>query len=306
MSTDNNTGVQTRAMAETQCIEGEANWELTNNPEQTRDAQNPNMNPTVDLHKTDDIIIEEFVKRQGTMGLDWYVPDLCNTRVGILIKNRLPIYATQGRIIFNCPPLSEFFSTSNFELDLTTGQVYTFLTPPEDIGVPCQQEEFDLELLAEKLQKDPATSELRMEELELERIPLIRKIAVPADTMDLEEVEGKIRQYLQLWKLYTEISVELKRKSELSRESAVTACKVYGSYISDILQQVDEVMKLFAMEKELGIIKNRGHFPIPTITPQATKIETAQDRDKALEEVDMEVTEMIKAFRRSEASIPSC
>ena len=177
-------------MAEAQGVEGEANRELTNNPEQTRDTQSPTMNPTVDLHKTDDIIIEEFVKRQGTIGLDWYVPDLCNTRVGILIKNRLPIYATQGRIIFNCPPLSEFFSKSNFELDLTTGWVYTFLMPPEDIGVPSQQEEFDLELLAEKLQKDPATSELRMEELELERIPLIRKIAAPADTMDLGNVRG--------------------------------------------------------------------------------------------------------------------
>ena len=30
-----------------------------------------------------------------------------------------------------------------------------FLTPPEDIGIPCQQEEFDLELLARKLQNDP-------------------------------------------------------------------------------------------------------------------------------------------------------
>ena len=54
------------------------------------------------------------------------------------------------------------------------------------------------------------------------------------------------------------------------------------------------------MEKELRIIKNRGHFPIPTITPQGTKIETVQDRDKALEDVDEEVTEIIKAVRQSE------
>ena len=116
---------------------------------------------------------------------------------------------------------------------------------------------------------------------ELERIPIVKKIAVPADIMDLEEIECKTCQYLQLWKLYAEISVELIRKSELSRERAVTACKVYGSYISDILQQVDKVMKLFAMEKELRIIKNRGHFPIPTITPQGTKIETTQDETKS-------------------------
>ena len=123
--------------------------------------------------------------------------------------------------------------------------------------------------MAEKLQIDPATSELHVEELE--RILLRKKIAVPADIMDLEEIECKICQYLQPWKLYAEISVELKRKSELSRESAVTACKVYGLYISDILRQVDEVMKLFAMEKELRIIKTRGHFPIPTITPHMTE-----------------------------------
>ena len=75
---------------------------------------------------------------------------------------------------------------------------------------------------------------------------------------------------------------------------------MYGSYISDVLQQVDEVMKFFAMEKELRIIKNRGHFPVPLITPQGTKIETPQDKDKVLEAVDTEVMEMIKAVRESE------
>ena len=121
-----------------------------------------------------------------------------------------------------------------------------------------------------------------------------------ADIMDLEEVKYRIHQYCQLWKLYAEISVELKRKSKLSRESAVTVCKVYGSYIADILRQADEVMKLFAMEKELRIIKNRGHFPVPTNTAQVTKIETTKDKDKVLEAVDTEVIEMIKAVRESE------
>ena len=222
MTTENVVGIQTRAMTEAQHTEDGAQRELGNNQERVQGANpttgqetlNPAMNPTVDLHRMDDIVIEEFVKRQGTIGLDWYVPDFCNTRVGVLIKNRLPINATRGRILFNCPPLREFFPTSTFELDLTTGRVYTFLTPPEDIGVPCQQEEFDLELLAEKLQKDPDTSKLHMEELE--RIPLVKKIAAPADIMDLEEIECKIHQYCKLWKLYAEISVELKRKSELS------------------------------------------------------------------------------------------
>ena len=191
------------------------------------------MNPTVDLHKTKEEAIKEFVRKQGTIALDWYVPNFYNTQVRDLIAERLPIETTRGKILFNCPPLSEYFHTSTFKLDLTTGRVYTYLNPPEDIGVPCQQEQFNLELLAEKLQNDIDTSELCVEELE--RIPLVKKIAAPADIMDLEEVEYKILQYCQLWKLYAEISVELKRKSKLSRESAVTACKVYGSYISDIL-----------------------------------------------------------------------
>ena len=41
-----------------------------------------------------------------------------------------------------------------------------FLTPPEDVGIPCQQEEFDLNLLAEKLENSQDSSEHQMEELE--------------------------------------------------------------------------------------------------------------------------------------------
>ena len=64
---------------------------------------------------------------------------------------------------------------------------------------------------------------------------MIKKIAGPADVMDREEAESKILQYSQLWQLYAEISVELKRKSELSQENTMAACKVYRPYISDIL-----------------------------------------------------------------------
>ena len=53
MSTDNNTGVQMRAMA--QCIENKAN------SEQLQGAPNPAMNPTVELHKTKEEAIKEFV-----------------------------------------------------------------------------------------------------------------------------------------------------------------------------------------------------------------------------------------------------
>ena len=177
MSTDNTVGIQIRAMTEAQCLEDDANRELNNNPEQTQGTPNPAMNPTVDLHRTKEEAIKEFVRKQGTIALDWYVPN--NTRVGDLITERLPIETARGKILFNCPPLSEYFHTSTFKLDLTTRQVYTYLNPPEDIGVPCQQEKFNLELLAKKLQNNMDTSELCVEELE--RIPLVKKIAAPAD-----------------------------------------------------------------------------------------------------------------------------
>ena len=134
----------------------------------------------------------------------------------------------------------------------------------------------------------------------LERIPLIKKVAVPMDITDLEEVEHKVRQYLQLWSLYAEFFMELERKSNLSKESAVSACKVYRPYIVDILQQVDEAIKLFSMEKELRVIGNRGHFPVPKITPRGMKIETTKDKDQVLQAVDAELEEMIIAVRKSE------
>ena len=112
---DNNTGIQMRAMAEAQYMEGEAN------PEQAQGTPNPAMNPTVDLHKAKEETIKEFVQQQGTIALDWYVPNFQNMRVGDLIKERLPIETTQGRILFNCPLLKEYFHTSTFKLDLRMG-----------------------------------------------------------------------------------------------------------------------------------------------------------------------------------------
>ena len=88
-------------------------------------------------------------------------------------------------------------------------------------------------------------------EEKLERIPRVKKIAGPVDIMNREEAECKICQFYQLWTLYAENSVELKRKSELTQESAVAACKVYVPYISDIIRQLDELMKIFAIEREL-------------------------------------------------------
>ena len=95
------------------------------NPEQVQKAMDQATTPTVELHRTKEDTIKEFVQQHGTISLDWYVPDLCNTRVGHLIEKRLQLGTTEGRILFSSQTLSEFFKTSNFELNLQTGEVLT-------------------------------------------------------------------------------------------------------------------------------------------------------------------------------------
>ena len=74
--------------------------------------------------------------------------------------------------------------------------------------------------------------------------------------------------------------MELKRKSELSQENTVAACRVYVPYISDIVRQLDEVMKIFAIEKELRTIKNRGYFPVPHLTHKKIKLKQQETKTK--------------------------
>ena len=290
MSTENNTGIQTRAMA--QRVDNKAN------PEQLQRAADPAMNPTVELHRTKEEAIEEFIRQHGTITLNWYVPDLCNTRVGNLIKKRLQLKTMEGRILFRSPALSEFFKTSNFELNLKTGGVFTYLDPPEDIGIKCQKEPFDLEFLRDTLRGEQDTGTIQEERLE--RIPSVKKLVGPADVMPREEAKYKVRQYCHLWMMYADSSVELKKKSELSQESAVAACKINVPYISDIIRQIEEVVKIFAIEKELRSIKNRGYFPVPQLAPEECKIETIQDKKVLLTEIDEIVVEMLNTIKESE------
>ena len=181
MSTENNTSIQTRAMA--QWVDNEAN------PEQLQRAADPAINPTVELHRTKEEAIEEIVQQHGTINLDWYVPDLCNTRVGDLIKKRLQLEIIKGRILFSSPALSEFFKTSKIELNLKTERVFTYLDPPEDIGIKCQKEPFNLEFLRDTLRGKQDTSTIQEERLE--RIPSVKKLVGPADVLPRKKLNTR-------------------------------------------------------------------------------------------------------------------
>ena len=136
-----------------------------------------------------------------------------------------------------------------------------------------------------------------MQEKRLERIPSVKKLVGPADVMPREEAEYKVCQYCHLWMMYADSSVELKKKSELSQESVVAACKRYIPYISDITRQIEEVVKIFAMEKELRSIKNRGYFQVPQLAPEECKIETIQDKEVLMKEINEIAVEMQLTFQ---------
>ena len=53
--------------------------------------QNAALNPTVELTRVNEENMEEYVRRHSEIGLDWYVPDLNNTRKIDLIKTRLAV-----------------------------------------------------------------------------------------------------------------------------------------------------------------------------------------------------------------------
>ena len=303
---DSQTGVQTRSMTEAQRnnLDQQPAPEdnptpATGNPTSTQnlDPQNPVLNPVVELTEIESDNLMEYVRTSSEINLDWYMPDLMNTRIRDMIKNRLPTHTSRNHVTIICPMPKDFFSSSTFEIDLKMGKIFTFQMPPEDIGITCQQEEFDLDLLRSRFQDD-SLIEHGMEALT--RIPSIKKVAPAADTMDLAEIEEKIYQLCTLWGLYVDASYELARKSKLPLTEAAKACRIYGLYISDILQQVDVVITIFTMENELRILKGRGHFPIPKMTPQDTKIDSQHLAKKTLDAADRELTEILQNIRESE------
>ena len=286
MPTDN-TGVQTRAMAQ----------RTDSKPKET---QNQNVNPSVELHKSKDESIKDFVRKHGTIALDWYVPNFSNTRVGDLIEQRLPIETADGRLMFSCPTLSEFFRTSNFELDLKTGQVFTYLSPPENIGISCQKGP-----LRPRIPTQHATGRTGHQHGTRRESGKNSKHQKTGRTSRHDELGGNRTENASVLSLVATVcsSVELKKKSELSQDSAVAACRVYVPCMSDITRQLEEVRKIFAIEKEVRTIKKRGYFPVPHINPQEEKIKTAKDKDRILERIDEIATAMIQAARQSEENL---
>ena len=297
--TESQLGVKTRAMMEKENVNAREQENPQNPGTSTNLKPQPQpqlqgqMQPRLELTRVDQENIEEYVRKYSNISLDWYVPDLLNTRVIDMIRNKTRMNFRESKIMFNSTELSDYFGIYNFKLDLKTGWVYTYSTPTEDIGVPCQAEEFDLKTLCEHFLGQP--DDLDKETDKVTRVTLIRKRAPMADTIDLEEIEQKIQQYCQLWDLYARASCELSKRSKISQEEATNACKVLGPYIRDIMQQFKIWNTIFAMERDLRAIKNRGHFPIP----QGTKNENPQEAKRVLQVVEEEIMAITTRIRES-------
>ena len=133
---ENRLGVQTRSMVDAQCNEDQTAilpeqqpaQEVINNPTPTIENQipntdpwNPALNPTVELTRMETNNMIDYVRNFSNIGLHWYVPDLNNSHVRDVIKDSLPTKEGIIKVLVTCPLLREFFTTSTFEIDLSTG-----------------------------------------------------------------------------------------------------------------------------------------------------------------------------------------
>ena len=133
---ENRLGVQTRSMVDTEHNEDQtANLpgqqpvpDATNNltpaienPTPDLDHQNPALNLTVELTRIETDSMMEYVRTSSNISLDWYVPDLNKTCVRDMIKNRLPTCTSRNHITVTCTMLNDFFKTSSFDVNLSSG-----------------------------------------------------------------------------------------------------------------------------------------------------------------------------------------
>ena len=92
-----------------------------------------------------------------SMETDWVIPDLRNTRLSDANPIPLDQQVTadkQGRckiVLVRCHNLKPYFKVLFFQINVQTGQMYTHTQPATDVGINCQMEEFDLDILKARL-----------------------------------------------------------------------------------------------------------------------------------------------------------
>ena len=224
----------------------------------------------------------------------WYTPDLKNTQLRDLVKNRLHHPCDPVKILINAPELRQFYPTSTFEICLDSGKVYTYTDPKVDIRVGLEPEPFIIEELKNHFRELTKPVEIVHH---VERIPLIERTMPTTEVMPLRELEKIIGTYNNLCIMHGKASCELFRRSSISEEETARAYNELQPYISDILEQVEMGLSLFRMEREIRNRKGRGMLRIPDIIPKEKTINTSPQLQVFFEEVDDDLSRVIRSIR---------
>ena len=125
---------------------------------------------------------------------DWVIPDLKNTRMSD--ANPTPLdqqvnvnQQDKGKIVpVRCHSLKPYFKILCFQINMQMGQMYTNTQPAMEVGITCQMEEFNLDILKARLDAMAPPIECQQDEGTLPRIPLVQ-IKGPINKV-LTEEEG--------------------------------------------------------------------------------------------------------------------
>ena len=115
------------------------------------------------------------------------------------------------------------------------------------------------------MEKDPEFTNEPVPSLNLLRIPNIQKLSAVNKVMSEAEVWSKLSTYAELCQLYANASCELSRRARKFPKRRIRACELLEPYINDILEQMDAVIAIFAMEKELRKYKGMRDFTMPNL-----------------------------------------
>ena len=103
--------------------------------------------------------------------------------------------------------------------------------------------------------------------------------------------------------MYGKASCELSCQSAMSEEETTRAYDILQPYISDILEQIEKGQSLFRVEREIRNHKGRGRLRIPFITPKEKLINNTKQLQEFLEEVNDDLTTVIKKVREQEGEV---
>ena len=214
------------------------------------------------------------------METDWVIPDLRNTRLSD--ANQIPldqeVIADQHNgdkiVLVRCLSLKPYFKVAYFQINVQMGQMYMHMQPAMDVGISCQMEEFDLEILRARLDAISPPLESQCDEGTIRRIPLLQRTGSINEIMSEQEVWDILNRYRELCKLYATTYHELSVRAKHTPVERIKACSLLEPYISYVLEQVDTGLAIFCMENELRRLKGLKHFKIPVLTENAWTIES--------------------------------